>query len=330
MTLPESAQDIMRCPICKATLSLTDQQAECRSKACKAVFPIVDGVPILLDEKNSVFSFADFPKPKVAQTSLFTAVKNFVVKYLPSLDLNLSGQANMRQLSDLLFEQAELPVILNIGGKHPTSACAQLCARPDVVCYESDVMLRPRTNLIADPGNLPFADASVDLVLIDGVLEHLLEPFIVADEIHRVLKDDGLVYSDTPFMLQVHGGAIDFFRFSHLGHRRLFRRFKEISSGITSGPGVALAYSIQYFLLSFGRSRTARFLVKAFCRLTLFWLKYIDFILVKRPGALDAAHGLYFMGRKSNISIPDHELIASYEGISPDLYKLTKADLARR
>lgn len=318
---------IMRCPKCRATLEFTDTLAECRSQACNAAFPKVDGVPILLDETSSMFSFADFQKTKIIQPSLFTTIKGFGLKILPSLDLNISGQANMQKLGDLLFEQAELPVILNIGGKHPASACAHLCARPDVVCYESDVMLRPRTNLIADPCNLPFADASVDLILIDGVLEHLLEPFIVADEIHRVLKANGLVYSDTPFMLQVHGGAIDFFRFSHLGHRRLFRRFEEIASGITSGPAVALGYSIQYFLLSFGRSNTARFVVKAFCRLTLFWLKYFDLVLAQKPGALDAAHGLYFMGRKSNTPIADHELIASYEGISPDLYKLTKTDI---
>ena len=52
-------------------------------------------------------------------------------------------------------------------------------------------------------------------------------------EIYRVLKSDGIVYIETPFMQQVHGGKYDFTRFTYLGHRRLFARFQEIESGIS-------------------------------------------------------------------------------------------------
>ena len=52
-----------------------------------------------------------------------------------------------------------------------------------------------------------------------------------------MLKDDGLVYAETPFLQQVHGGPYDFTRFTHLGHRRLFRKFIELESGATAGAG---------------------------------------------------------------------------------------------
>ena len=122
------------------------------------------------------------------------------------------------------------------------------------------------------------------------------------------------MYAETPFMQPVHMGRYDFTRYSHLGHRRLFRNFEEIRSGTTGGPGTALAWSYKYFLLSFVTARFARFFINVFTTLTSFWLKYFDYYLHKRPGSLDAAAGYYFIGRKSSHVLSDRELIASYKG----------------
>jgi SAM-dependent methyltransferase len=40
--------------------------------------------------------------------------------------------------------------------------------------------------------HLPFSDASVDLVLADWVMEHLVAPEVVFAEVHRVLKPEGI------------------------------------------------------------------------------------------------------------------------------------------
>ena len=63
---------------------------------------------------------------------------------------------------------------------------------------------------------------------------------------------------------------------THSGHRRLFRCFKEIASGPVGGPGMALAWSYQYFLLSFTESRMLRGLIRAIARITSFHLKMVD------------------------------------------------------
>ncbi len=57
-------------------------------------------------------------------------------------------------------------------------------------------------------------------------------------EIHRVLKDDGIVYADTPFMQQVHEGAYDFTRFTLSGHRWLFKNFALLDSTVWSAAPV--------------------------------------------------------------------------------------------
>jgi len=154
----------------------------------------------------------------------------------------------------------------------------------------------------------------LDAVILQAVLEHVVDPQRAVGETHRVLRDGGLVYADTPFMQQIHGREFDFTRYTGLGHRRLFRAFREVDSGITCGPGTALAWSAYYFALSFFASAMLRATVAGLCRLGLFWLKYFDYLLIRNDGAFDAASAFYFLGEKHDQVLSDHELVASYRG----------------
>jgi SAM-dependent methyltransferase len=189
-----------------------------------------------------------------------------------------------------------------------------LANNPAISLVESDVSFGPRTSLICDAHDIPFEDRSFDGVIAQAVLEHVVDPYRCCEEIHRVLKEDGVVYAETPFMQQVHGAPYDFTRFTDLGHRRLFRRFEEIDSGAVCGPGMALAWSYQYFLLSFSTSRTLRTILRAVASLTSFYLKYFDYYLINKPAALDAASGYYFLGRKTAQVLSDQELMKFFRG----------------
>jgi hypothetical protein len=81
---------------------------------------------------------------------------------------------------------------------------------------------------------------------------------------------------------------------------------------------MALAWAYQYFLLSFVTSKAIRGMIRAFARLTSFYLKYFDYYLIHKPAALDAASGHYFMGRKEGRSLSDRELIEYYKGAAAD------------
>ena len=50
---------------------------------------------------------------------------------------------------------------------------------------------------------------------------------------------------------EVHRRTFNFVRYTKLGCHRSFRQFYQLSSGMTSGRGTALAWSLRYFLLSF-------------------------------------------------------------------------------
>ena len=281
---------------------------------CRAHFPIVNGIPILINESSSLFSIGDFVNYRGTFFGQSSKILRFVVGLLPAIDCNIKAKTNYERFAGLLLKGNENPRVLVVGGSVVGRGMKRILSTPSIECIESDVSFGPRTALICDAHDLPFDSSSLDGVIIQAVLEHVVDPYRCVEEIHRVLREEGLVYAETPFMQQVHGGKYDFTRFTHLGHRLLFRKFEEISSGAVGGPGMALAWSYRYFLLSLVKSKAARAFVGAFVRLTSFWLKYLDYYLIDRPGTLDAASAYYFMGRKGNRILSGRELIELYRG----------------
>ncbi|WP_243902662.1 methyltransferase domain-containing protein [Aetokthonos hydrillicola] len=290
---------------------------DCNCTECKAIFPINNGIPILIDENSSIFSVKDFLYHRNTTFNLSRKNKfiEFLNRLIPSISINIKTTENYHRLIKLLLARSTNPKVLVVGGSILGKGTEVIVKDPDIELVETDVSFGPRTTLICDGHSLPFADNSFDGVIIQAVLEHVIEPSRCVEEIYRVLKDDGLVYAETPFMQQVHAGCYDFTRFTHLGHRRLFRKFEEIDSGATCGPGMALAWAYNYLLLSFTTSKFLRKLIGLFVRLTVFPLKYLDYLLINRPGTLDAASAYYFIGKKSDQILSDKKLVNLYKGV---------------
>jgi SAM-dependent methyltransferase len=285
----------------------------CINAECKLCCPIVDGVPVLLNESNSIFSFTDFTQRQATTFQPATAIDT-LEKFLPKLFWNPEAPDRFCILAEKLLKQTPQPQVLIVGGGVLGEGVRVLLEYPAIQLTETDVYFGERTQLICDGHDLPFDDGTFDAVVVQAVLEHVLDPYRCVSEIRRVLCSDGLVYAETPFMQQVHMREFDFTRFTHLGHRRLFRMFSELDSGAIGSAGQALGLSWRYFLLSFFRGSTARAGAGAFARLTGFWWKYFDNLLAHRPASMDAATGYYFFGRKSEIPLPDRELIKQYRG----------------
>jgi SAM-dependent methyltransferase len=314
LKLSSSSTDLLRCPVCKGPLRIEPATCCCLDATCGQSFPIVDGVPILINEANSVFSIDDF----LAQRDTFFQLRpsraaRLLDRVMPPISVNLVARDNYRRLADLLLRQSAAPRLLILGGSVVGEGMQPLLETPRLQLIETDVSFGPRTALICDGHDIPFPDSSLEGVVAQAVLEHVVDPHAVAQEVHRVLRPGGLVYAETPFMQQMHGGRYDFERFSYWGHRRLFRAFEEVDSGVATGPGMALAWSYRYFLRSFARSRRTRHLLNLFASLTSVWLLLFDRILIRRPEAIPAASGYYFLGRKSNTVLSDRQLIHEYK-----------------
>ena len=273
---------------------------------------MINGSPILINEQNSIFRVAEFLTQKSTFFPSASRLKRTIIRCLPSLSGNFRARKNLANFARLLLADRKKPLVLVIGGSVVGSGAEEFLSNPDIEFVETDVALSERVGLICDGHDLPFASDSFDGVIVQAVLEHVVDPIHCVKEIHRITKMGGLVYAETPFCQQVHGRQYDFTRFTYLGHRRLFRNFVQIDAGACCGPGMALAWSYQYFLLSFARRPLSRLALIIFARFTAFWLKYLDLLMMDEPAALDAASGYYFVGRKSDLTLADRDLLAEY------------------
>ena len=291
------------CPVCRC--ELVPESAVLRCTACDRVYPEVGGIPCLIDPGVSVFGHNPPPAP----------TPSLATRLLPALSGNPVSVGNYRRFLQQALAESDRPRILILGGAAVGKGLGSFLDDSRVDWVETDVFPSARTLLLCDAHQVPFEDSTFDAVVAQALLEHTLDPQLVISEIHRVLQPCGMVYAETPFMQQVHAGAHDFTRYTHLGHRRLFRFFEEIDSGPACGPGMAFAWSWQAFLTSFARGHTGRRFATLIARLTAFWLKYLDPFLVRQAAAYDGASSFYFWGRRTTEPLDDRELIASYRGI---------------
>jgi len=95
---------------------------------------------------------------------------------------------------------------------------------------------------------LPFADNSVDIVICNQVLEHLIDPFFALKEMIRVLKNEGLVLIATPFLFPVHDKKNDYFRYTHNFYREYFKDHTILAETISNASLSFPLYVIYYYI----------------------------------------------------------------------------------
>jgi SAM-dependent methyltransferase len=263
----------------------------------------------LFKTANRLFTADDYLDAEVVQEK-----HSVFKKLLPSISVNLSVTKILPRLTRELDTRGR-SVILVVGGGTQRSWLNPLLssqhAHKIIYC---DVDKWADVDLFCDAHDLPIQDGSIDAVVTTAVLEHVMYPETVAKEIGRVLKDRGLLYSELPFMQQVHEGAYDFTRYTMSGHRRLFNQFQPLETGLVSGPATGLHWSIENFFLSWTSSQIIRLAIKSISRLSLFWLKYIDYFLARKPAAFDGACCTFFYGEKSSTRVNDSQIIEQYVG----------------
>ncbi len=313
--VPEGVEDRIRCPVCRGHLLRGNGEFLCADPTCETRYPLLGNVPVLVNDDESLFRRKDFvAQHDHAFDPRRSRFKRWLDGKLPTLGRNLKAKQNYELMARLLLAGSPRPVVLVIGGRVLGEGMDSLIARPEIELVETDVALGPRTQAICDARDLPFESNSFDGVVIQAVLQYVPDPVKCVQEIERVLKPEGLVYAETAFMQQVVHGRYDFTRFTQVGMRRLFRRFRELRSGPVAGPAMALAWAGHFFLLSFASGKVSRSLIHVVARLTLFWLKYVDVLLLSKPGTYDAASGFFFLGVRQNWSLPDREVIRAYRG----------------
>ncbi len=301
----------LRCPECRAgRVRLDGAVATCA--ACGVVFPSFRGRPVLVPGRGTLFTRADYEALAAAPPAAPRARR---ARWLPSLSINLSTARLLARLGDELDASAPADVLVVGGGRQRRELELRFANRPHVRLWICDVDVHADVDLFCDAHVLPFEDGTFAAVITTAVLEHVVDPERAAAEVARVVRAGGRVYSELPFMQQVHEGAYDFTRYTQGGHRRLWRAFDELDSGLVAGPGTALAWSLEYFAAALAPTPALVLPARGLARLASSWLQYLDHLCAGSPAALDAAACTYFYGRRrAEGEVPDPEIVARYAG----------------
>jgi SAM-dependent methyltransferase len=295
---------LLACPACRSTLELSEGQLFGSSHVCKfgrpAGFARVGRWPIVLDSDESVVDLDELESATSERGRLHSWLRQHL------RPRNRVAERNIGALLDQVAD--ERAVILVVGGGTVGNGVGALYdSSHRIVAF--DIYPSRWTQLIGDAHRIPLADATADAVVVQAVLEHVLDPTRVVDEIHRVLRPNGLVYAETPFLQHVHAGAHDFTRYTSSGHRYLFRRFDELDAGVVAGVGTSLLWSLEHAARGLLRSPSAGRAV----RLAFGWLRLLDRV-VPTAYAVDSASALYFLGRRSDHTLTPEEAIRYYRG----------------
>lgn len=303
------------CPACHGA-ALHPAAGTLRCAGCGQTYPVRRGTPVLIVDERSVFARDDFTDAATYEGASYgTGVDDAqglrgryrkLMRFLHDCGPASAGTSSAAAIQAVCRQRGR-PRILVIG-----AGVVRFDHAADFTY--TDVSFSDGIACIADAHDLPFADASFDMVVAVAVLEHVVDPQRVEAEMRRVLVPDGWVYAVTPFLQPVHMGAYDFTRFTPLGHRRLFRHYAEIASGPALGPGWVLGAAGHAFLLSFAGGRWSRRLLNfSGILLSLPW-RWLDPLTLRHPSGGDGAGGVYFFGQRAARPITDRALIGLYRG----------------
>ncbi|MCD6579142.1 methyltransferase domain-containing protein [bacterium] len=273
-------ENLVVCPNCKGKLIKNGKQLICNN--CKDSFMIEDEKILFTHQKGKFKKkgfFYSF-KEKIKVNKLLFAITNIIFSPI---------------FPNISYKKYLLPkgnTILDIGS-------GPYKLREDII--NIDMKNYPGVNIICDAKRLPFNENSVDQIFNFSLLEHTEDPQKIIDEMYRVLKPSGTLYTLIPFLQPYHPTPCDYWRFSKEGVIKLHSDFEKIKCGVYAGPISTLLWIMQEFLamtLSLGIPFLKDFWLLVITFLT-FPVKILDPIFRLLPSSHILASAFYFYGKKT-------------------------------
>lgn len=322
MTKPDALA--LECPTCHdhAISPTAEENRELVCEQCGATYRFFRNRPVLISLNNPLFPpdayrSKDTPPvlpPETLGARLISAISWRLNAWAPEKSINVARKRVLKEYSAAMRDRGLRRVLIVGSGKQKAALEADLGTAGNLELFYVDIDMDADVDYFADGHDLPFPSDSFDGVITTAVLEHVLYPEKVAAEIQRVMRTGGLLYSEVPFLQQVHEGAYDFTRYTLSGHRRLFNGFSEIEAGMISGPATSLVWAIECLAMTIPARPFSRTLTRFLVRALLGWIRYLDYALVNNPGAMDGACCTFFYGKKIEGNTSELEIIAKYKG----------------
>ncbi len=86
--------------------------------------------------------------------------------------------------------------------------------RYDLSVLYANLSSAKRPDVQASAESLPFRETAFDAVICSEMLEHVIDPKSVLEEIQRILKPNGILLISVPFLSRIHGDPYDYGRYT--------------------------------------------------------------------------------------------------------------------
>jgi ubiquinone/menaquinone biosynthesis C-methylase UbiE len=278
---------------------------------CSNNYPVINNIPIIIDESRSIFEIGDILKNiPTTQSSSFRdkSLKNTVRKnILPSLSIDFTYEKRYSELA----ERFKGKNILVIGCGDKIALYNKIFK--DSLVINSDVHVQFSPDIVFDSHQIPFKDESFDLIIAAQVLEHTFKPWIVAEELERTIKTGGNLLIEVPFNFPYHSPPYDFFRFTFTGLRSLFPKSNLVKYEVPEGNASSVANYNSDFLINLFANRYLRMVMLFISRFLFGWLKYIDLLRKKESiRSISIPKGFSMIFEKDNIERSNIQLLDEY------------------
>lgn len=254
----------LRCPDCKGVISDVEGGFWCGT--CNAMYPLLDGVPILLSSRSPLAcrSMEEWHREK---THADNVSKYRHRKLLPPTTPYNLGLPHFKKVVECVSDRE---LALNLAsGRMPSAGPGWI-----------NVDLRPsiNVNIIADAHFLPFADDTFKAVVCTNSLEYFRRPWQAADEMVRVLAPGGMLYVNTAFVLPY---CQDRFRFHGSALVELFDDLEVFGPYATAGPMRTIARLAEQTARALLPWKPASFALAWLVSWCLHPLKFLDLWLLR-------------------------------------------------
>lgn len=211
--LATNTKNALCCPYCYGELRDIDTTAVCSSCGCQYTYSPSGSLDLRLNRPKK-YSYeltlgSSLEDSQQLCASLLSPNPNPQVDYQ---DIEVPNHLTSALLSHFPKAQNDNALMLDIGcGTAVHKAVAEHAGFEYIgIDYHNQ-----NAPIIGDAHAIPLKDDSVDFVLSIAVLEHIRFPFVMMEEIHRVLKTDGMFIGTVAFLEPFHEDS--FYHHTHLG-----------------------------------------------------------------------------------------------------------------
>lgn len=221
------------------------------------------------------------------------------ILYPPMPTLNIIPTHVLNLIRDTIFKPNA--VVLNIGSGGKTGCGRRLWKNIDFnkfVLVNMDLGFGDSVNLLGNAQALPIKNNSIDVIIMQAVIEHLPDPSLAFSEVDRVLRPGGKLYIEMPFLQGYHADPHDYQRYTLRGLQTQLAGYTKLYAGVSVGPFCTLVWLLRDGFSSCFRNRYLYLLSRFVLGWILSPVRYLDLLSRYNQAACRLANEYYYLCQK--------------------------------